>query len=90
MYYYKIVIPYLNIEDVVTSYSLIAYNPRTKKLYGCGHESKAQYVLYDDSFYRVRWMEEEPAELAGTLPEAELYAISKEEYDKIKIKSKKS
>lgn len=81
IYYYKVLDLNDNLIGYANSYSLRYYNEISKIILNCT-EKLGQYVCVNDIFYRVKWLQKESLELEGKYPEAKMFLVSKEEYEK--------
>lgn len=60
------------------------YHPKRKRMFMTSQLREAQYIIFEGEYYRVPWLNAEPAEIKGKYPEINLVLISQEEYEKVK------
>lgn len=87
MLYYKILDLNNNFLGYVNSYALRYYYEPAKMMLNCV-EDLGQYIYFNNSFYRVRWLHKESEEMKGKYPEVYMFSVPEEEY-KNYIQSKK-
>lgn len=80
MYFYELTNTTNEILGYITSYELRCYRPKRKRMICCD-ESKAQYVQFNDQFYRVDWLQPEDPSMIGKYPSINMRLISLDEFE---------
>lgn len=81
MYYYELLNEKNTLLGYITSLQLRCYKPKRKRMICCD-ETKAQYIQFNNQFYRVDWLHSEDPSMVGKFPSINMRLIPKEEFEK--------
>lgn len=80
IYFYKVIDLHGQEIGCVDSHSLRYYNDKVGLMLNC-LEDVAQYVVVDNTYYRIPWLHQESIKMKGKFTNAQMCIISKEEYE---------